>query len=65
MFLLAVPWLGFVRCEEKSGTILLYSELSAKYNPIQGIVSRDFGGLQMISMDRIVVPDVPLEVKSF
>ena len=32
---------------------------------LKGIVSRDFGGLQVISMDRIVVPDVPLEVYSF
>ena len=32
---------------------------------LKGIVSRDIGGLQMISMDRIVVPDVPLEVYSF
>ena len=31
----------------------------------KGIVSRDFGGLQMILMDRIYVPDVPLEVYSF
>ena len=29
---------------------------------VKGIVSRDFGGLQMILMDRIGVPDVPLEV---
>ena len=28
----------------------------------KGIVSSDFGGLQMILMDRIVVPDVPLKV---
>ena len=28
----------------------------------KGIVSRDFGGLQMILMDRIVVPDAPLKV---
>ena len=28
----------------------------------KGIVSRNFGGLQMILMDRIGVPDVPLEV---
>ena len=27
----------------------------------KGIVSRDFGGLQMILMDRIGVPDVPLK----
>ena len=31
----------------------------------KGIVSRDFGGLQMILMDRIGVPDVPLKVYSF
>ena len=31
----------------------------------KGIVSRDFGGLQMIWMVRICVPDVPLEVYSF
>ena len=28
---------------------------------IKGIVSPDFGGLQMILMDRIGVPDVPLK----
>ena len=32
---------------------------------IKGIVSRDFGGLQMILMDRIGAPDVSLEVYSF
>ena len=31
----------------------------------KGIVSRDFEWLQMILMDGIVVPDVPLEVYSF
>ena len=31
----------------------------------KGIVSRDFGGLQMILINRIGVPDVPLEVYSF
>ena len=31
----------------------------------KGIVSRDFGGLQIILMDRIYVPDVSLEVYSF
>ena len=31
----------------------------------KGIVSRDFGGLQMILMKRIVVPDVPLDVYLF
>ena len=34
-------------------------------NTLKGIVSRDFGGLQMILMNRIGVPDVPLEVYSF
>ena len=29
---------------------------------LKGIVSQDFGGLQMILMDRIVVPDVLLNV---
>ena len=32
---------------------------------LKGIVSRDFGGLQMIPMDRIVVSDVPLDVNYF
>ena len=32
---------------------------------LKGIVSRDFGGLPMILMDRIGAPDVPLEVYSF
>ena len=31
----------------------------------KGKVSRDFGGLQMILINRIGVPDVPLEVYSF
>ena len=31
----------------------------------KGIVSQDFEGLQMVLMDRIGVPDVPLEVYSF
>ena len=36
------------------------------YNSMfKGIVSRDFEWLQMILMDRIGVPDVPLEVYSF
>ena len=33
--------------------------------PFKGIVSRDFGGLQMILMDRIYVPDVPQEIYLF
>ena len=32
---------------------------------LKGIVSRDFEGLEMILMDRIGVPDVPLEVYIF
>ena len=32
---------------------------------LKGIVSRDFGGLQMILIDRLCVPDVPLNVYSF
>ena len=32
---------------------------------LKGIVSRDFGGLQMILVNRIGIPDVPLEVYSF
>ena len=31
----------------------------------KGIVSRDYGGLQMILMDGACVPDVPLEVYFF
>ena len=42
---------------------VLYQNVSDQ--SLKGIVSRDFGGLQMIWMDRIVVPDVPLEVYSF
>ena len=34
-------------------------------SPFKGIVSRDFGGLQMISMNRIWVRDVPLEIIYF
>ena len=33
--------------------------------PFKGIVSRDFEWLQMILMNRLCVPDVPLEVYSF
>ena len=40
--------------------LIIYDECTFK-----GIVSRDFEGLQMILMDRIGVPDVPLEVYSF
>ena len=40
--------------------IFTYSSFTFK-----GIVSRDFEGLQMILMDRIGVPDVPLEFYSF
>ena len=36
-----------------------------EFGKLKGIVSRDFGGLQMILRDRIYVPDVPLEVYSF
>ena len=32
---------------------------------VKGIVSRDFEGLQMILINRLCVPDVPLEVYSF
>ena len=32
---------------------------------LKGIVSRDFEGLQMILINRLCVPDVPLEVYSF
>ena len=31
----------------------------------KGIVSRDFGWLQMIIINRLCVPDVPLDVYSF
>ena len=37
----------------------------AFHKNIKGIVSRDFGGLQMILINRLCVPDVPLEVYSF
>ena len=40
-------------------------QISDKKALIKGIVSRDFKGLQMILMDRIGVPDVPLEVYFF
>ena len=41
--------------------------LTNKYKSVlfKGIVSRDFGGLEMILMDRLRVPDVPLDVYSF
>ena len=34
-------------------------------NYIKGIVSQDFEGLQLILINRLCVPDVPLEVNSF
>ena len=46
------------------GFHLIPNFVSAKLH-FKGIVSRDFGGLQMILMNRIGVPDVPLEVYSF
>ena len=36
-----------------------------KFANIKGIVSRDFGGQQMILMNSLCVPDVPLEVNCF
>ena len=42
---------------------MLYTHLL--FTAFKGIVSRDFEGLQMILMDRIGVPDVPLEVYYF
>ena len=41
------------------------ASLKIVISSLKGIVSRDFEGLQMILMDRIGVPDVPLEVYSF
>ena len=56
-------------------TCIILSELLLTINKVcfvflshlsfKGIVSRDFGGLQMILMNRTWVPDVPLEVYSF
>ena len=40
-------------------------EKSKEIYAIKGIGSRDFGGLQMILVNRIGAPDVPLEVYSF
>ena len=42
-----------------------YFKKSKYITELKGIVSRDFGGLQMILMNRIVVPDVPLDVYLF
>ena len=41
---------------------VLASTLLFPGSKIKGIVSRNFGGLQMILMDEAWVPDVPLEV---
>ena len=46
-------------------SIFFYVLCSNSKTNLKGIVSRDFGGLQMICMDRIGVPDVPLKVYSF
>ena len=45
--------------------IILSLKLCPTFFHLKGIVSRDFGGLQIISVNRIGVPDVPLEVYSF
>ena len=43
-----------------------YFEIYFKYGTkLKGIVSRDFGGLQMNLFNRFCVPDVPLEAYSF
>ena len=49
----------------ESDKATLCSKSSKRQNGFKGIVSRDFGGLQMILMDRIGVPDVLLKVYSF
>ena len=50
-----------------SGSATLFTTQVAinQVSAFKGIVSRDFEGLEMILMDRICVPDVPLEVYSF
>ena len=45
--------------------IILSLKLCPTFFHLKGIVSRDFGGLQMILVNRIGVPDVSLEVYSF
>ena len=43
----------------------IYFHIFNQQSIFHGIVSWDFGGLKMILMDSIGVPDVPLEVYSF
>ena len=55
-------WVSISACK----IILQYKKCTEeKRNMVKGIVSRDFGGLHMILMNRIVVPDVPLDVYLF
>ena len=43
----------------------LFKKIMDSRTTLKGTVSRDFEGVKMISMDRIVVPDVPLDVYLF
>ena len=55
-FVSTKKWVYFSRLNKLS---------TVRFRALKGIVSQDFGGLQMILMDRIGVPDVQLEVYSF
>ena len=58
----------FIKINHGSQWDLIKNKIGAKISwncLFKGIVSRDFGGLQMILLNRIGVPDVLLEVYSF
>ena len=52
------------RLEPDSGENFFFNKTKWDY-PFKEIVSRDFAWLQMILMNRIGVPDVPLKVNFF
>ena len=55
----------FKTFEPKNGSQRIVHYENQKLNWFKGIVSRDFEWLQMIIVDRLCVPDVPLKVYSF
>ena len=57
-------WKNFTQWQKdlKSEKQIVDHTLSCKSVLLKGIVSRDFGGLQMIIMDRAKVHDIPLKV---
>ena len=64
-----VPTYMYNYLANKCSVGLVYYKILVNFSrwcmTFKGIVSRDFEWLHMILMDRIGVPDVPLEVYSF